>query len=264
VDTQFAVASVAKSVVATAVLLLVDRGLLSLDGPAGDGGMTVHQLLTHTSGLGHWSAVGGIELFCSLSTEDRLAAVRAAPRRPRAGAAWSYSGLGYFLLGDLVERRTDRPYGAFVGEEVFAPLGMDASVSGAAPAGRDPVLQRSTVPGTDDLWSTAADLARFSAALRTGELLSARSYRSMTTPHVKLADVPATIGVVTASGYGYGTFLGAIDGVPAAFHPGDNPGCRSFSGSLPSTDTSIVVLLEGDDDSALIDLVTRTVRSAAS
>lgn len=262
-DTQFPVASVSKSVVATAVLLLVERGLLSLDTAVGDAGSTVHHLLSHTSGLGHWDAVGGIERFCSLSPADRRSGVRASARRFAPGAGWSYSGLGFFLLGDLVEQHTGRPYGDFVGAEVLAPLGMARSVSGTAPAGRAPVLGAATVPGTDDLWSTAADLPRFSAALRAGELLSPGSYRSMTTPHADLGAEAGTFGVVTMASYGYGTYLGEIDGAPAAFHPGDNPGSQSFSGSVAASDTSIVVLV-ADDDTSMVELVSRTVRAAAS
>jgi CubicO group peptidase (beta-lactamase class C family) len=142
-DAPYPVASVGKQFLAAAVLLLADRGLLALDDPVSrwfgpwGGDITVHRLLTHTAGLGHWPAVGGIDSFRVLDPVQRLAAVRAAGPIAAPGERWSYSGLGYLLLGALVERIATVPYGAFVGAEVFVPLGLTATTSGEPPA--DPV-----------------------------------------------------------------------------------------------------------------------------
>jgi CubicO group peptidase (beta-lactamase class C family) len=85
-DTHFAVASVGKQFTAAAVLLLVERGDVALDDPLSRWfgrspgwwrEVTVEQLLTHTSGLGHWNDVGGIELFRALGADERLAVVQA-------------------------------------------------------------------------------------------------------------------------------------------------------------------------------------------
>jgi CubicO group peptidase (beta-lactamase class C family) len=84
------------------------------------------------------------------------------------------------LLGHLVELISYHSYGAHLQAEIFSPLGMTATSSGPPPAGklpahghrdgvRVPRLDVAALPGTGDLWSTAADLAHYSDTLRAGE-----------------------------------------------------------------------------------------------
>jgi CubicO group peptidase (beta-lactamase class C family) len=265
-DTRFAVASVSKQFTAAAVLLLAERGAVALTDPLsrwfGQGPgwwheVSVHQLLTHTSGLGHWNDVGGIEHFCALDLDERLTAVQAMTPQVAPGRRWSYSGPGYLLLGHVIERVDRRSYGAFLQAEIFTPLGMSATSSGAAPTSgltayghhdgtRVPLLDVAALPGTGDVWSTAADLARYSSALRAGELLAPGSRQAITARQVQLGDEAYTLDAIEADSYGYGYFIGHLNSRPANFHPGDNPGYQSFSASIPDADTSIVVLLNDD------------------
>jgi CubicO group peptidase (beta-lactamase class C family) len=270
---------VSKQFTAAAVLLLVERTALALDdplsrwfdrGPAWWREVTVGQLLTHTSGLGHWNDLGGIERFCALSVDQRLAAVQAMTPHTAPGQQWAYSGPGYLLLGHLVERVDNRSYGAFLQAEIFSPLGMAATSSGPPPAGEltahghhdgvpVPLLDLATLPGSGDIWSTAADLARYTSALRAGELLAPGSRQALTTPQAALGDEAYSIDAIEAHSYGYGYFIGRLNGRPASFHPGDNPGYQSFSASIPDADTSIVVLLN-DDAADLRQMVNTLVR----
>jgi CubicO group peptidase (beta-lactamase class C family) len=279
-DTRFAVASVSKQFTAAAVLLLVERGAVALNDPLsrwfGQGPgwwreVTVEQLLTHTSGLGHWNAVGGIERFCGLGVEERLAAVQAMAPQAAPGQRWIYSGPGYLLLGHLVERVDNRSYGAFLQAEIFSPLGMAATSSGPAPTSeltahghddgvRVPMLDVAAMPGTGDVWSTAADLARYTSAIRAGELLTPGSRQALTAPQASLDDEAYALDAVEAHSYGYGYFIGRLSGRPANFHPGDNPGYQSFSASVPDADTSIVVLL--NDDAPNLRLIVNTLARA--
>jgi CubicO group peptidase (beta-lactamase class C family) len=265
-DTRFAIASVSKQFTAAAVLLLVERGVVALNDPLSRWfgqspswwrQVTVHQVLTHTSGLGHWQDVGGIEGFCALNVDQRLAAIQATTPRVTPGRQWSYSGLGYLLLGQIVERIESRSYGSFLQAEIFSPLGMAATSSGPEPTSqptahghhdgtRVPVLDLAALPGTGDVWSTASDLARYSSAVRGGELLTRRSRQALTTPQAPLGEEAYNLDWIEAHSYGYGYFTGSLIGRPAAFHPGDNPGYQSFSASIPDSDTSVVVLLNDD------------------
>ena len=280
-DTRFAVASVSKQFTAAAVLLLVERVALALDdplscwfgqGPGWWGEVTVEHLLTHTSGLGHWDDVGGLERFCALGVDERLAAVQAMTPHAAPGQRWTYSGPGYLLLGHLVERVDNRSYGAFLQAEIFSPLGMAATSSGPPPSGeltarghhdgtRVPPLDVAALPGTGDVWSTAADLARYSSALRAGQLLTPGSRQALTTPRASLGDEAYSFDVIEAHSYGYGYFIGRLNGRPASFHPGDNPGYQSFSASIPDADTCIVVLLNDDtpDLRQIVNTLARTV-----
>jgi CubicO group peptidase (beta-lactamase class C family) len=177
--------------------------------------------------------------------------------RVAPGQRWSYSGPGYLLLGHIVERVDSRGYGAFLQAEVFTPLGMAATSSGPAPTNertahghhngtRIPLLDVAALPGTGDVWSTAADLARYSSVLRGGELLTPGSRQALTARQVPLGNEAYTLDAIEADSYGYGYFIGRLSGRPSNFHPGDNPGYQSFNASIPDADTSIVVLLNDD------------------
>jgi CubicO group peptidase (beta-lactamase class C family) len=241
-DARLPVASVAKQFVAAAILLLAERGSLAPGDPASrwfgpwGGDVTVHQLPTHTAGLGHWPAVGGMDRFGDLDPAERVAAIRAAAPVARPGECWSYSGLGYLLLAEIVERTAGVPYGAFAGTELFAPAGMTATTSGGAGL--------RAMPGTGDVVSTVADLIRYQHALPG--LLRPDSRRALTMPHADLGAESYALPAVSANAYGYGNFVGTIAGRPASFHPGDNPGYQSLSAVLPGDDTTLAVLLHDD------------------
>ena len=99
-------ASVTKLATAWAVLSARDRGLLTLDEPAGPAGSTVRHLLAHASGL-----------------PFNGTATLAAPGRRRI-----YSNTGFDVLGDLVSERTGAPFAAALESWVLQPLGMAGTV----------------------------------------------------------------------------------------------------------------------------------------
>ena len=113
---RFRISSATKLFVAAVVLQLVDEGALALDGEVSliDGGMTVRQLLNHTSGLPH--AVELNELFEPYRTNrayrsewtprDVLALIESRSRLFAPGEGWSYSGSNYVVLGLIVEETT--------------------------------------------------------------------------------------------------------------------------------------------------------------
>lgn len=134
-STIFDLASLTKVIgTTTAAALLVEAGSLELDAPVrqylpeftGDGRelVQVHHLLTHTSGL-----PSGLWLFGSArSAEDALAAALRARILREPGERVLYSDLGMILLGAIVERVSGQPMDSFLAEQVFAPLGMDATM----------------------------------------------------------------------------------------------------------------------------------------
>lgn len=140
VDTPHRLASLTKPVVAVATLALVDRGALALDAtldrflPAFPP-LTIHQLLTHTSGLGYrfmeppggpYHAAGvsdGLDQP-GLSLAENLRRLAAVPLGFAPGTAWGYS-LSYDVLGAVIERLCDAPLDRAVAELVTGPLGVD-------------------------------------------------------------------------------------------------------------------------------------------
>ena len=203
---RFRIGSVTKLFVATVVLQLVGEGALTLDdevGPLAEG-VTVRQLLNHTSGLPDYSADldSLLEPYRrnrayrqELTPRAALELVQAKPRLFAPGTGWSYSSGNYLVLGLLVEETT----GASLREELRArivePLGLETTdlpdaVRPAADLARaylppDNALLPDPGPGPVDVteiqpfgWgggemvSTARDVARFLQALLGGELLA--------------------------------------------------------------------------------------------
>jgi CubicO group peptidase (beta-lactamase class C family) len=103
----------------------------------------------------------------------------------------------------------------------LSPLNLTQTTVGGIPAGaargyRDgqPVkpLEMDAMPGTGDIWSTASDLTRFTAALHSGQLVSASSLRAMCTAHAALDDSDEGEPRLITTGYGYGMYIGVFAG----------------------------------------------------
>jgi len=260
--TRYQLASVSKQFTAAAVLLQVQRGTVRLDDPVGRwlGGsppawrdITLHHLLTHTAGLGHWHDHPAIDLGRPIEPEELLAAFHRAPLRFPPGARWYYSSPGYVLLAHVVQRVADRPYREVLDEDVFAPLGMTATFAGN-PAGRTEVAaghgtDGGPVPsweldvvnmGAGDVWSTTGDVLRWIDGLRAGRLLTGEFRELMLTERVATGKGP------DERGYGYGWFTGDLDGRHWFHHSGENAGFRAFDACLPGSYIRIAVLSNTD------------------
>lgn len=197
-NTRFHVGSLTKSVLATGVLRLATRGQIDLDAPvsrylpdlnfknpwAEVSGVTVRQLLDHTAGLNDaymW------QLF-SERPEPDTPLVYAFPDpqkqlqiRSRPGTRFSYSNMGYTLLGMIIESVVKDRYETYLDKQVLAPLGMHDSTFGfTTQAGEtaDPMLAWGHVDDgshyvaspvflrpAGQFTSTAGDLARFAEFL---------------------------------------------------------------------------------------------------
>jgi CubicO group peptidase (beta-lactamase class C family) len=268
-STRFQASSISKQFVAVAVLQLVDQHVLALhdpierwlpDLPSTWRAFTLHQLLSQTSGLGHWRDIPGLHMSSPPPRDELDALIVAAPLRHAPGTRWAYSGPGYLLAARVVEAVTHRPYGAVVQDTIFDEVGMPVTTSGRFPVGDSDVAEGhrhgdpvelhavlTAMPGTGDVWTSATDLTAFAQALRTGELLSARALTAMRTPYAPIPEndsAPDDLVVPTA--YGYGTFLGTVAGRPAYFHAGDNPGYKSLLAWLPDDDLDLAVLVNDD------------------
>jgi CubicO group peptidase (beta-lactamase class C family) len=258
--TRFQIASVSKQFTAAAVLLLADRGLLSVDDPirrwlddcpAAWNPITVHHLLSHSAGLVHWPGLPGVDVTKPVDTAEMLRVFAATPLLSPPGERFSYTSPGYVLLGHIIERAARLPYGTFLAREIFEPLGMAATFHGNA-SGRPGLAaghqDGEPVPsfdldalglGTGSLWSVAGDLARWDRALAAGELLSEAARQAMFTVHAPVEDDD---GLVRTDGYGYGCFIGSAGGRRLFYHPGDNPGFRSLNAWFPDDDVRVVLL----------------------
>jgi CubicO group peptidase (beta-lactamase class C family) len=277
-QTRFQLCSVSKQFAAAAAMLLVESGQLDLNEPAErwltDGissRITLHHLLSHTAGLPHWLEAPGLDPAEPVTSGERLAAIAQAPLRTEPGTEWHYSSPGFLLVGLIVARASGQPYPEFLAERILAPLKLTSTTIGGAPAtlaargyrdGR-PVtpFDLDAMAGTGDIWSTAGDLTRFVTALHTGALLTDDSLRAMRTPHAPLHDEDAGEPSMITTGYGYGLFTGTFGGHPTYYHPGDNPGFRSFAAWIPDRAASLVVL--ANDENPGIETLVRPLLSVA-
>lgn len=201
-DTIFVLASVTKLFTAVAVAQLAQRGALKYDASLGsylDGfpsAVTVHHLLTHTSGFGDPFQMPGylaesatwtsIEQVMSRTTDYIRQSKLAFP----PGAAYQYSNAGYHLLGEIVARVSGQSYFDYVREHVLHAADMTSSdfytrpqwktdPRFAHPYATQPSGQRTDVvdqrmySGTPagDAFTTCADLERFARALHEARLL---------------------------------------------------------------------------------------------
>jgi CubicO group peptidase (beta-lactamase class C family) len=257
-DVRYQLASVSKQFTAAAVLLLADDGILSLDDTIGhwiDGcpqewrGITLHHLLTHTSGLGHWHDYPMIDLGEWVEPGELLETFHRVPLQYPPGKGWSYSSPAYVLLAHVVERATGTPYRIFLADRIFGPLGLTRTFAGAPnrhpdlaqghdAAGKPlPTWELDVVGvGAGDVWSTARDLLAWLDALQDGRLLGEPHRTLMLTERARTGLGPK------ASGYGYGTFVGEVNGQRWWWHDGQNAGFTAFAANIPEHGRRIVVL----------------------
>jgi CubicO group peptidase (beta-lactamase class C family) len=127
----FDLASIAKAITAIATLRLADRGKLKMvdplsrffpDTPQDKRAITVHQLLTHTGGIGNPTG------DTAYGVHDRAEAVRmilATPLEGPPGSAYRYSNDGYTLVAAILEVVTSKTWEQVIRDEVLAPAGME-------------------------------------------------------------------------------------------------------------------------------------------
>jgi D-alanyl-D-alanine carboxypeptidase len=141
-NTRFQIGSISKSFAALCVLQEEAKGNLSLDVSVNEllpwvelpepfGPITLHHLLTHTSGL-----MTGVE-HGPWGVADAVRA-RAYPPTFAPGERFSYSNLGYKLVGHALERATGVPVHELLHERILRPLEMTRSVGGGGPEKRAP------------------------------------------------------------------------------------------------------------------------------
>jgi CubicO group peptidase (beta-lactamase class C family) len=265
-DTVYDIGSVTKSFTAAAILRLEMAGALDLsdpladhiggliDGPVPDDkrGITLHHLLTHTSGLP--ASLGGD--YEPLSREEMVAGAMAATPRSRPGEAYHYSNVGYSLLAAVIETASGVGYEEYLARELFGPAGMThtgyvlpeweerrvaveydpAGTPQGRPyehpwAGDGPYWN---LRGNGGLLSTARDMHRWYRALGGDTVLDRRAKELMFTRHVREP------GEGPASWYGYGWVVTAVDGTGTVrTHNGGNGWSYALNAYFPDQGTMV-------------------------
>lgn len=263
-ETRFDLGSLAKQFTAAAILKLESEGKLSVSDPlskhlpdyprpAGDQ-VTLHHLLTHTSGipsLGRRGPLERVEEDCSPQTMERLIAYsKDLPLASAPGERYAYSNTGYILLAAVVERASGMAFYDYLREALFRPAGMTRTGKldpGEAADGRAmgydgyapevkpaKCVHPSWMPGAGAVHSTVDDLFRWQQALDAGEILPPAQLEKFYHPHVSRGRPGAH--------YAYGWFRGTMHERPLVFHGGTTAGFVSEMYRWPDDGVLVIAL----------------------
>lgn len=268
VDTAFHVASVTKQFTAAAIMQLVEAGTIDPGSSINSylpekyrapvwNDVQVHHLLSHSSGIVDYAVTRDyyevVDGFCLGDTVDGM--IREAMSKDLEffpGTQYSYSNIGFTLLGEIIEEQTNTPYEVYMQENILEPMGMQSSrihVEGHVPgkneaAGhrwdneaqkhvKDDIVSLPVTAPDGGLVTTLSDFVRWATIYTRGNqrILSEASIRTMTTQHVSMGRE----GEIDAYGYGLGVGKWLIG------HSGYIVGFRSRFDLARESETLVVV-----------------------
>ncbi|MEO5564710.1 MAG: serine hydrolase, partial [Chitinophagaceae bacterium] len=269
--TKFRIGSLTKAFTAVMVLQLVESGKIKLDEKIKDylpdypnanrDSITIHQLLSHKSGMPHYEAIPDFfEKYGSvyLSEEDYINLFSNLPLLFIPGTKYKYSSFGYFLLGAILEKVSGKSYKDLLREKITIPLAMknttvenNSSIEINKASGYDylfdykhtykytglansPYEDVSKAGGAGQILSTVEDLYKWNIALSSNKLLSEKYSTLLFKPNL--------------SNYAYGwnikqkSLKGFADKVTIAEHGGSSTGFLSYISKNLTNGDFIVVL----------------------
>jgi len=272
--TNFRLASLTKQFTAMAIMLLVHDGKLRYDEPLSEvfpefpaygKGITIRNLLNHTSGLIDYEdlmsqqygntpdeQIPQIHDAEVLERMEKLSTTKFPP-----GSHWAYSNGGYCVLGMVVQKVSGKSFGEFLQERIFGPLKMEHTL--AYEKGKNEVPNRayghtlgsagwrqtdqSSTSGTlgdGGVYTSVADLAHWDQALRKHTLLSEEEMRPALAPAMPSAAPALEDG--HAVSYGFGWYLEPYRGHARMWHHGETVGFRNGIQRFPADHLTVVVL----------------------
>lgn len=258
-DTVFCLASVTKLFTAVATVQLVQQGKLEFDKTLGGylpgfssaaNAITLHQLLTHTSGMGDYHALDGwLPAAATWTSADQVLSattdlIREAPLAFTPGTGHQYSNSAYTVLGAIVQQVSGQSYYDYIRQHVFAPAGMAASDFFTQPQWKSdrriahPYPKQPSGQRTDGVdqeifvglpdgnaFASAPDLVRFVSALLGGKLLAPAYLDLVVGAKFPVASLPARPGLPAKDLYeAYGPAAALRDGKWAVGHNGGSQG----------------------------------------
>ena len=262
-DTRYILGSCTKPFTAVAVLQLMEAGKVNLDAPifryldglpAAWSAITVRELMTHTSGLPNYRKFLNLAKLSDPKYNQPGSVIALLADKPldfAPGTKYEYSNSNYHLLAQILEKVSGQTYEEFLQAHQFQAAGMTATRLADLPTllpnqavgygwdgkKRRPntiFLPRALDYGDDGLLSTAGDLAKWTTALSTGQLVSEATLKQMITPGRLPDSTPTT--------YGLGLIIVPYKGQILATHSGATPGYASTLAYFVDSRLSVVVL----------------------
>jgi CubicO group peptidase (beta-lactamase class C family) len=299
--TVFRLASLTKQFTAASVLLLIEQKKLSLDDrlakfypdfPRG-AQITIRHLLNHTSGIHDYPE----DLLGQLAPRE-WATPELAKRLATIGfdfdpgTHWSYSNSGYFLLGQIIEKVSGETFAQFTKAHLFAPLGMtDTAVDSESDVvpwraagyskAKDtasgfinaPFIPMSVVYAAGATRSTVRDLAKWNIALYGGRVMSAESFKLMTTQGRVNDGRPASDAIYKKPGaaeraphpgfgpmgYTMGLHTGTLDGHAFMGHEGGIFGFSTIIENYRDDGFMLIILSNAEGAAGLLEMQTARI-----
>ena len=274
-DTKSRIGSITKQFTASAILKLQEQGKLIVqdkltkyfpDFPRGDE-VTLHHLLTHTSGIRSYTDKPGFidKVTSPIEADDLIKSFQNDAYDFAPGKKWHYDNSGYFLLGRIIEKVSGQSYGDFLRKNFFEPLGMtNTGVHRAGLALEHEALgyqfdgtvftnalnwDMSWAGAAGALYSTVEDLSRWNEGVFGGKVLKEASLKAAWTP-VKTEDNKSDD---SSNGYGYGWSIAHMRGAQEISHGGGLNGFSSFIMRLPRENFTVAILANALPGAAGVD-----------
>ena len=267
IDSNFRLASVSKQFTAMSIMILAERGKLSLDDsitkffpdfPACGKPMTVRHLLTHQSGILDYEDLIPASVTEQVLDKDVLTILEKQDKTMfPVGTKFHYSNTAYALLSLIVEKVSGQTFPDFLHANIFKPLGMNHSIAylkgvnvipnrvfgyAKTATGFEPRDQSvtSAVLGDGGIYSSVTDMYKWDQALYTEKLVSKKMLHEAFTAWSKTSDMDD-------SGYGYGWYIGKEGGENHVWHYGSTCGFNNRFNRFPSKKFSVIILTNRDE-----------------
>ena len=262
-STIYNIASLTKTFTAALILKLQEEGRLSVNDrlskyypvfPNGDR-ITIHHLLTHTSGIFNYTDDKNFSVMDQkkeVKLEDMIALFKDKPLQFDPGTNFRYSNSGYTMLGYIIEKITGVSYASALDRFIFKPLDMQHTSFGpqdttskSLAKGYNMYYQNFRLPAfkvhpsisyaTGAIYSTAEDLYKWHKALQNGKFLSRRSLEAAYKKD--------------RGNYGYGWFTDSLYGRQRVSHDGNIQGYKANINRMPEDDVSVIALSNSNNSS---------------
>ena len=259
-ENVFEIGSITKQFTAVGILMLLEEGKLSLDDeitkfipdyPTQGTKITVHHLLTHTSGIKSYTSIPALRDFArkDISVTELIDMFKNEPMDFKPNEKFLYNNSGYILLGYIIEKVSGISYEEFIQKRIFDVLKMENSLYGSKyeiVKNRAAGYQKQgeylnadyismTIPyAAGSIMSTVDDMFLWHKSVRNNTLISkeslAKAFKNYTLDNGKKIN------------YGYGWSHNMVNGVPVIEHGGGIFGYTTHGIYVPSENAYIIIL----------------------
>lgn len=255
-DTVFRLCSITKLFTAVGIMQLYEKGQLDLKDPVSKyipeqhrgNDITIHNLLTHTSGI---ESNSGVDITKFNTKEDIINKITKKPLLFEPGTDWNYSNSGFNLLAVIIEKVSGITYSDYMEKNIFKPANMKNT---GCDSSRDEIsnlavgyeyengkfykkkdADLSFAFGAGEIYSTANDMYNFDKALHTGKLITKKTVEKIFRDNAGISKF--------GDNYGYGSTVSKLNGHTWYGHPGNLRSYTSYYIRFPEENTTIIILL---------------------